>query len=277
MTSKYDLQTHSTYSDGTCSPEELILLANQLNLNGLAITDHDTVLAYNESLFNFARQNHIDLITGIEVSSEYQGTSVHILGLLFDYKSIDLKKLCDEQCENRKKRNYLIADKLRKHGIHVDMDAVYASEVGSVGRVHIAKEMLRLGAVESVQEAFRSWIGDEKICYVSSIKPGLEEVINCIHKAGGVAVVAHPILIKDRELLSCILEHNFDGMECYYAKFSVHKNGEMVSLANERGMFCTGGSDFHGELKIPKVTLGCSYTDEDNMERLYECQKKYGR
>jgi predicted metal-dependent phosphoesterase TrpH len=137
-----------------------------------------------------------------------------------------------------------------------------------IGRPHIANAMLKKGYVSSTNDAFRFYIGDGKPCYAPGVRFSIDETISAIHKAGGKAVLAHPILLKKRTLIKKVLSFPFDGVECYYANFSRSQNEEIRQIVNRIGNYVhTGGSDYHGDIK-PYLQLGSAYTTFENLEIL---------
>jgi predicted metal-dependent phosphoesterase TrpH len=267
MTKRYDLHCHSTVSDGSFTPKELIDRAAEIGLSGISITDHDTVDAYTDDLFAYAKEKEIEIICGAEFSSAYQDAGIHVLGYCLDLNNPLIKEFCERHKKRRKERNTLILDLLKKKGLEVlDSDLEFAGSV--VGRPHIAYAMIKKGYVATIQDAFKLYIGDGKPCFAPGNRFSLEETIDVIHKCKGKAVLAHPILLKKRSLIKKLLEFPFDGMETFYANFSAKQNAEMSQIAsNYKKLIQTGGSDFHGEVKSYSV-LGSAYTTEENLERL---------
>ncbi len=266
-TKKYDLHTHSTVSDGSFTPKELVDHATLVGLSGISITDHDTIGAYTDDLFAYAKEKEIEIIPGAEFSSAYQDTGIHVLAYCFDLNNPLIKEFCERHKKRRKERNTLILDLLKKKGLEIlDTDLEFAGSV--IGRPHIAYAMIKKGYVGTIQEAFKLYIGDGKPCFAPGNRFSLEETIDVIHKCKGKAVLAHPILLKKRSLIKKLLELPFDGMETYYANFSAKQNGEMSQIAALYAKLIeTGGSDFHGEVKSYSI-LGSAYTSEENLEKL---------
>lgn len=266
-----DLHCHSTCSDGTLSPEALIQLAVQRGLQGLAITDHDTIAAYN----TLSLTGHpLTLITGIEFSAYEQGTSVHILGYAFVPQASSIIKLCQRQQNRRKNRNRAILDRLAlkempvTEGELVDLSSGYPSH--TIGRPHIALAMTKRGYVANVQEAFRLYIGDGKSCFVSGEQISVQETLDAIHAANGYAILAHPHLITVPSFVNTLMQLPFDGIEGYYAMIhNTHQHHQWIKQAEQKNLLVTGGSDFHGSIK-PNLQLGASWTQEVTFRRLEE-------
>ncbi len=268
---KADLHCHSTCSDGTLTPKELINLAADLQLPGLSITDHDTVEAYKTAIGE-AKEKNIRLITGAEFSSALKETNVHILGYSFSPENPIILNFCLRHAERRKMRNREILDLLTKHQMPIDEHEIRRPIPGgntrSIGRPHIAQQMVRQGYVRDIQQAFDKYLGDGKICYSPGERFGVEETLDVIHQAGGVAILAHPHLINKRRVINLLLDMEFDGLEGYYAKFPVNKCQTWISKAKDRNWLITGGSDFHGAIK-PRNVLGSSWTPEETFDYLH--------
>lgn len=264
-----DLHCHSTCSDGTLSPTEIVHLAKQIGLSGLSITDHDTVEAY-PIVIEPCLQMGIQLLVGAEFSTVLNGSSVHILGYGFRYDNIDIKTLCIKHTERRLNRNLSILNLLAKNGMPVSEEELTAACVSipediarhTVGRPHIALAMVRKGYVATVQEAFKKYLSDGMPCYIQGTAITVEETIEVIHGAKGIAVIAHPHLVHDRQLVRKLLTMDFDGIECYYGRFYPQHHREWLKIAEKKKWLVTGGSDFHGSIK-PDIHLGCSWIGEE--------------
>lgn len=264
----WDLHMHSTSSDGSYTPKELLDAAKEAGLKGISITDHDTVAAYDEDLYSYASQIGVELITGVEFSTIYEQLPVHILGYNIDVKNQSLKKLCLAHATRREDRNKKILKKLEEYGVLITYDELLAQGGNTIGRPHIAHLLMEKGVVSSIKEAFEKWIGDGKKCYERGKIFSPKEAIDTIRLAGGVAILAHPILYKKKSTIKGLLNRfDFDGMECYYAAFSEDQKYRIVKIANEHSLLVTGGSDFHGDTK-PYIKIGASYTNEEDLERL---------
>lgn len=270
MTSfRADLHCHSTCSDGSQSPEEIINLAKKVGLSGLCITDHDTIDAY-ETALDYAVKANIEMISGVEFSCVHKGKSVHILGYAFSTKNKQIKAFCKMHEERRTQRYLSILELLHKADMSVlEEDLKKITSGPSIGRPHIALAMLKKGYVKTVDEAFKKYLGDDKPFYVKGEAFPVEETIDIIHKAGGVAIIAHPHLIKHASTVQEMLEMDFDGLEGYYAKFGKEVDLKWVNVAKNKNWIVTGGSDFHGNVK-PHIQLGCSWVNRETFEILKE-------
>jgi len=265
-----DLHCHSTYSDGTSTPEEIIDLATEKGLLGLSITDHDTVDAYQRAI-PYAKEKGMRLVTGVEFSAGINDTSIHILGYGFHPQNSIISNFCSRHEQRRKKRNQAIMDLLVKHQMPIDEHDLNRPIQGtfpkSVGRPHIAQQMVKKGYVKDIKEAFHKYLGDDKPCFIPGEFFSVAETIDVIHQANGVAVLAHPHLIDKKRTISQLMDMEFDGIEAYYAKFPLEKCTKWIDKAQENSWLITGGSDYHGTVK-PHNHLGSSWTPRETFEYL---------
>ena len=267
MTTQFraDLHCHSTCSDGTVTPKKLIDLAIENNLSGLSITDHDTLNAY-EIALPYAKEKAFPLLPGVEFSCIQRGESVHILGYAFNLNNEEINEFCIKHKSRREQRSLLILEKLKEHGMPINLNT---ESLESIGRPHIAAELIKNGYVQTMEEAFRRYLGEECPCYVPGDAFSVEETIEVIHQAGGVAVIAHPHLIHHSRIVTDLLKMPFDGIEAYYARFAPHKEKAWVKIGLHREWILTGGSDYHGTVK-PHIPLGCSWVNDKTFHPLYE-------
>lgn len=262
-----DLHCHTTCSDGSASPEELIKQAIEKQLNGLSITDHDTIDAY-KTAWPLALQYQLPLISGVEFSASHRGQSVHILAYSFPLHSSLIQQFCQQHTRQRQQRNKEIIDLLTSHGMPVlEEDLIDPDHPHTVGRPHIAQAMLKKGYVSSIQEAFHKYIGEGRPCFAAGHYFSIEETIDLIHQAKGLAVIAHPHLIDDSQILLDLLNMNFDGIEGYYGRFQAKEHERWVKIGQRRGWLITGGSDFHGAIK-PNIPLASSWVNEETFRIL---------
>ncbi len=270
-----DLHCHSTCSDGSMNPIELLNLAIQVGLNALSITDHDSIDAYTPETLAKANELELELVSGVEFSTTLDLQSIHILGYDFSLENHEIATFCEKHKIRRQKRLREILKLLTHLGMPIDEENLLQAVAESapfrqsltIGRPHIAQMMVNLGYVHSIQEAFKKYLGDGCSCYVQGEHITPEETIEVIHQAGGAAIIAHPHLIKEPSILKKLMKMNFDGIECYYSKFLPHDHARWLKIANQRSWLITGGSDFHGDIK-PLITLGCSWIDDQHLRRL---------
>ncbi len=274
-----DLHCHSTASDGTCSPRELVSMGVKLGLKGLALTDHDTMDGLPEFQAAAWEFPQICCVPGVELAArnrEDPRLGYHIVGLFLGEPSREMNEFM-AGCRNaRVKRNHAILKKLADLGYSLDMsDLEREANGGVVGRPHIARALVRLGAVASVQGAFQRFLGTAKAAYVAREVPSPEEAISAIHSCGGVAVWAHPFtkgnhtVKKLHQMAVDLKAMGLDGMEAYYALHTPKQVQNVLEICRSVGLFPSGGSDFHGE-NIHGVKLGVGTGHLQVPDRLLE-------
>lgn len=258
--SRLDLHLHTTHSDGSCTPTEVIGLAHQAGVTALAITDHDITSGIPEAIAA-GEQYEIEIIPGVEISSLMGSSELHILGYFLDWQDNALNQRCKSLRDSRHHRNPQIVDRLRSLGIDITYDEVRAlAGSDSVGRPHIARALMNKGVVTSAKEAFDRFLGDGKAAYVPRELPSPADAIRWIKEAHGLAVLAHPTWVKlsDQplaELVRRLKADGLDGVEVYYSTHAARQTREYLSLAQQLGLLVTGGSDFHGITK-PDIEVG---------------------
>lgn len=265
-----DLHCHTTCSDGTVDPEEIVKLAIINGLSGLSITDHDTIDAYGKAV-PIAKEKELPLISGVEFSALHRDMSIHILAYSFSLDSPLIKDFCSQHHLRRVQRNRSIIERLAAHGLSLDEQTIedLLTSHRTIGRPHIALALLQKGYVSSLQEAFQLYLGDNKPCYVPGQNFSVEETIDLIHKAKGFAIIAHPHLIENSALLHDVLNMQFDGIEAYYGRLSSQQHERWLNIGKQKGWLITGGSDFHGDIK-PNISLGSSWVGEEIFKVLQE-------
>jgi predicted metal-dependent phosphoesterase TrpH len=271
-----DLHTHTRASDGTCHPAENVRLAKEAGLAAVAITDHDTVAGIAEAM-EAASEHGIEVIPGVEVSSVANGQDIHVLGYFVPYQSQTFEDKLRELRETRHKRNELMIARLRELGIPITLESVYRRKQGpdkNIGRPHIAEELMELGVVSSIDEAFHKYLGREGAAYVNPPRISPQEAITLIKEAGGAAVLAHPGLYDDDDLVQELIRFGLDGIEVWHPDNDENDRERYRRWAEVHGLVMTGGSDFHGwrgeepfhaMLGIPHATAPVS-----SVERLRE-------
>lgn len=268
-----DLHLHTIYSDGTYTPEELIREAAKEGLSAIAVVDHDTVGGI-EPTINAGKEFDIEVLPGIELTTDQNGTEVHILGYLIDYKNPALKEKLGLLNKARVERVYKITEKLKNLGLNLNPDAVFKlAEKGSPGRLHIARAMVAEGLVGSVFEAFKKYIGDKGPAYVCGFKLAPREGIELIREFGGIPVLAHPYTMNNDELIVEFIKYGLKGLEVYYTEHSQGMINFYLDLAKEYGLLVTGGSDCHGKAK-PEVKIGLIKIPYELVENLKEAKVK---
>ncbi|MCX8084798.1 MAG: PHP domain-containing protein [Calditerrivibrio sp.] len=269
-----DLHCHSKYSDGTLSPEELVLLAEKKGLQILALTDHDTI----DGIGDFkACPTNIQRVSGLEISINWDRGTFHLIGLFVDEGDNNLVETLKQLKLYRRERNSHILLKLSEMlGRKVTEDEISLDNYGELGRPHIAKYLIKEGIVQSIDEAFEKYLGKGKFLYTPKKRLSLEEANEVIKNAGGLSFVAHPVTLdlEDEERFYSILRKiGVDGIEVYC---SLH-NGDDIKkynkIAKEYGFLMGVGSDFHGENK-DGVVLGGHNCDPDLAKRLFDMMLK---
>ena len=247
-----DLHVHTTASDGTYTPAEVVELAHKTGLAAIAITDHDTVSGYAEAARRGAELG-VEIVPGIEISTKY-GSSIHMLGYYIDMQSEGLHHILDWIVEDRDERARKMAELMAADGLPVSFDIMKERYGEVIGRPHFANMLVELGLARDVQDAFDRYVEKGQRYYVGRTILPIERAIGLIIKAGGVPVLAHPFQYKRddaglRELIEYCMQHGLRGMECYYTGYTPEQSAYLASLADEYGLIKTGGSDFHGENK----------------------------
>ncbi len=264
-----DLHTHSTFSDGTLTPEELAELGAELGLTALALTDHDTLdglprfMSACERLSETPRGAPV-AIAGVELSAEVASGTMHILGYGMELDHSELADALERLRQGRDERNALILERLSALGAHVTYDDVLACAGEQVvGRPHFAKALMARGHVSSKDAAFKKLLAKGAPAYVPRFRLAPRECIRLIRAAGGVSALAHPFTVdkRPRKLEACVGELaqlGLQGIEAYYSEHSAEKQAACVRIAKSEGLLMTGGSDFHGEMNRD-LHLGCGF------------------
>lgn len=256
-----DLHVHSTSSDGTFTPSELVAYGIKKGLKAFALTDHDTTDGIREAL-EAARGTCISVIPGIELSTAWNQKDIHILGLNIEPENSRFQnRLRDFQLE-RERRNRKIISKMQEQGLHISYQEMVSSFPDSVWtRAHFARFLADTGQVHTIAEAFSRFLGDHAPCFVPREKVTPFQAIQLIHEGGGKAVLAHPLLYHMTleqldELTALLVKAGLDGIEAIYSSNRGMDETNMRRLARKYNLFITGGSDFHGSNK-PAIDMGC--------------------
>ncbi len=241
-----DMHVHTTASDGIYSPSQVIDLAIEKGLKGIAITDHDTVEGIGEAIEFAQTKEDFLMIPGIELSTEERGEEIHILGYMLDYRADKLSNILSTLQNQRILRARQITEKLRSLGAAVTFEEVEAQAgEGIIGRPHIAKILVEKGFVKNTHEAFEAYLAKGRPAFVERFKLTPQEAIDLIKELGGYAVVAHPALIKGNEILHQLIHYGVDGIEVYHPDNHREATAAYLNLAQSHGLLVTGGSDFH--------------------------------
>ena len=258
-----DLHVHSNKSDGSLSPSDLILEAKKKGLKAFALTDHDTVDGIDEAMAA-AKGSGVTVIPGIELSTEYEGKDIHIVGLLIDKEQPEFKEKIQEFVDSRILRNRKMCQKLTEAGMPLTYEELLAEFPGAViTRAHYAQIMLKKGYTKSLKEAFERYIGDRGPCFIPREKITPEDGVKLILSAKGIPVLAHPLLYKmGKERLQILIDRlkdaGLEAIEAVYCTNTPSEEAQMRELAKKNGLLISGGSDFHGNAK-PGLEMGTGY------------------
>ena len=253
---------HSTYSDGSDTPAELVRQAERANLAAIALTDHDTLDGIGP-LLEAARDSKMRVIGGTELSLAYENATLHLLGYLVDPANEPLREHLSRIRNARDERNHQIAARLQELELPIDYEEV-SNEAGGdvIGRPHFARVLMRKGIVGSFNEAFDLYLARGAKAYVDRRRLAIPEAIAAVREAGGVPVLAHPFLTEDaadpeklRELLRQMTDWGLLGLEVWYTDHSEWQTAHYLELAREFGLLTTGGSDYHGQIR-PDIAIG---------------------
>lgn len=250
---KIDLHCHSTASDGKLSPEELFHLAEQAELDYFAITDHDTTSGYRQLYKQDAvSSSTVALISGIEVSTQWSGVGIHIVGLDFDAHHPAIEQLILTQRAIRESRANIIDARLAANNMQNTLAGAltYCPDIGQVGRPHFAQHMVDMGYVKNIKQAFDRWLGNGKLGDVKSQWPEISEAVDAIISAGGIAVIAHPLrykmtFTKLRRLSEHFKEVGGQAIEVIGYQASPDKQAQLNKMVADLSLFASAGSDFH--------------------------------
>lgn len=241
-----DLHMHTNHSDGTMSPAELLDVVRKSGVAAFSVTDHDTLAGY-RGVRDLLREGDPELVSGVELSVSVGDDDVHMLAYLFDADHEELNEAMTRFQQKRYIRGQQIVERLQHLGIDIPFGAVQETAGDSViGRPHIAETLHRLGAVDTYQSAFDRFIRKDGPAYVPKAFFEPSEAIRLVHRAGGITVLAHPIIDDMLRHLQMLVEMGMDGIEVWHSKHSPQDVDRLSRLAAKYGLLRTGGSDFHG-------------------------------
>ncbi len=249
---KLDLHTHSYVSDGHLSPAAVVRAAAAGGLDAIALTDHDTAAGVPEAEEE-ARRCGIKLIPGIEISTRHEAAELHILGYFIDPAAEPILRHQQAAFEQRQVRMHRMVAKLQDLGVGIEFEDVIEAagpEANSLGRPHLARALLNAGHTRYYGEAFLRYLSDEGPAFVVTHFPPVRDAIDLIHAAGGLAVWAHPPLEMLEPELNRFIEWGIDGIECYRPAQTPGQSHLLEATAEEFGLLCTGGSDWHGPQRV---------------------------
>lgn len=275
-----DLHVHSTASDGSFTPTEVVELAKEANLTEFALTDHDTVDGVAEALAHAKETNAIKVIPGIELSCYYQNREIHIVGLFVDYKDTHFLSELQKLKAAREAGNEKMVQNFVDAGIELTVDELKHGNPNSViTRAHFARVLVEKGYCKDKNEAFDKYLGVGCPFYLPKPQVTPEHVLKLIQVAGGIAILAHPYSYKLSKsevetLLDYLIPLGLAGMECYYSTYDNGQTQELRSMAFTKGLLVSGGSDFHGVIK-PDISIGIGRGNLRVPEKLLDLMKEY--
>lgn len=257
-----DLHVHSTASDGSFSPSEVVELAKNAGLSTFALTDHDTIDGVAEAITHAQQLGGIEVIPGTELSCYYGNREIHIVGLFVDYQDAVFCKTLDDLKQAREERNEHMVAKFVAAGIPLTIEELKHGNPNSViTRAHFARVLVEKGVCKDKNEAFDRYLGIGCPYYLPKPKVTPEQILPLIRQAGGTAILAHPYSYKmsrsevEHLLDDTLIPLGLAGMECYYSTYDNGQTQELRSIAYARNLLVSGGSDFHGIVK-PDISIG---------------------
>lgn len=252
-----DLHIHSTASDGTDSPRELIAQCARAGLSLCSVTDHDTIDGQDEARETAAAAG-VPYISGIELSVQHTG-ELHILGYGCSARSVPWKTAMEELREYRVDRTLEIIRRLQQAGVDVSLEDVQREAGGvTLGRPHVAKAIVAKGCAATYGEAYERYLNENGLCYVNRRRLTAQQAIDLIHSAGGTAVLAHPGLITSHDrtaLITRLAYQGVEGIEVYYPAHTDEDAAAFLRLARDLGLLVTRGSDYHGPFRSSTIGL----------------------
>ena len=273
-----DLHVHSNNSDGTNTPKELIEIAEQIGLSAIALCDHNTVKGLRDFLLA-AVSSSVEAVPGIEITADFNGKEVHILGLFVNLTRLDeIENYVSQISKYKEESNLNLINALKSVGINLDYDEMVSNANGAyVNRVHFAKAMINSGYVESISEAFERYLDEDKGYYVPAKRLSAFEVIEFLIGVNAMPVLAHPLLNLSQEELEQFLPQakviGLTAMETNYSLYDKSKTNTAIALANKYDLLLSGGSDDHGKNK-PNISMGVGKGDLFVPAEYYERMKK---
>jgi predicted metal-dependent phosphoesterase TrpH len=264
---RIDLHTHTTASDGTLSPAELVALAGKVGVGILAVADHDTTDSV-DPVMTLGGQDGIEVIPAVELNTDIENGEVHVLGYFIDHHQPWLQEFLTMLRNGRANRAAKMVEKLNALGIKIDYAKVRGYAQGSVGRPHVARALVETGAVRSLEEAFDKYIGRQGPAYVERMRVTPADAVRTIARAGGIPVLAHPGWGAPDELIPELIDAGLEGIEVYYPDHTPAMTMRYMKLAQQYSLLMTGGTDFHGTAVASKAPLGSQYVPVEVVEKL---------
>ncbi|NLJ79093.1 MAG: PHP domain-containing protein [Tissierellia bacterium] len=266
-----DLHIHTHFSDGLYSPAKVVYLAKNMGLKAIAITDHDNIYGIEQAIKASKDLDDFTVIPGIEFGCIHEDEEVHILGYFIDYHSPSIVNIIKKLQKSRLERGLQIIEKLDGIGINI-VDGELRQDLSNhdyIGRPHIARALIRGGYVSSIQEAFNLYLDRGKPAYAERYRLELVDTIDLIHRVNGLAVLAHPGLLRWKTTIDHCIDMGIDGLEAIHPSHHRKDILYLIEQANKHGLFTTGGSDFHGDNDSKELLLGKYYINLNDI-----CQMK---
>jgi len=263
-----DLHTHTLFSDGTETPEKIVELAKQAGLTSIAITDHDVVAGIDRAIKR-GQELGVEVIPGIEFTTEDLNAEIHIVGCFIDYKDLKLLEIIKKMQKARKDRIYKICEKLK--AINVNLDPAEVFKIAgheAAGRPHVAKALMKQGSVSNFKEAFNRYIAFNGPAYVSHYKLSPAEAIKLVLDARGLPIFAHPAVSHCDQIIPDLKKAGLVGIEAHYISHSQSQTEHYLKLAEKYGLLVSGGSDYHGEGSGREIKPGDVSISDELMDKL---------
>lgn len=273
-----DLHMHSTFSDGTLTPAQLVERAKQNKIEVMAITDHDNIDGLKEGRGE-AEKAGMTFVDGIEVSANFLNKDIHILGYFLNLEDEEFLGWLKNLQEKRHNRTLEMLKKLSQLGIEISLAEVEGEVLGNViGRPHIAKMIIKKGFAATMDEVFDRYLGDGKPAYIPKVGVDMVEVVKKLKANGAVVILAHPHLISHSDdtvvnIIDMLVKNGLDGLELYYPNIDTRKKNKLLKIAKKRGLILTGGSDFHG-LNRAGIDLGTGNISAEVFQKMVEKKRK---
>lgn len=268
---KFDLHVHTNHSDGRLTPIQVVDIAVEKGLSGIAITDHDTTTGIDEAIKQSYKHEKFKIIPGIELSCIYKDEEVHILGYFIDYKSPSIIKVTNDLKKARIKRGSEIISKLNHLGLKISIEEVkFFSGEDYIGRPHIARALISKGYIYTIQEAFDRFLNRGRPAYIERYSLSIEESIDIIRTNGGISVLAHPGLLKNKDIIKDCISLGTDGLECIHSKHNKSDIALFHKIAERNDLIVTGGSDCHGDTTNGPLLLGKYFINITDISKFKE-------
>lgn len=265
-----DLHIHSSYSDGTLNPREIINLSTRNNLSCISITDHDSILSQRE-LKNLKCE--LNSVPGIELSSEFNGHEIHLLGYFIDIDNTELNNTLASIHNERIERIGRIIRQLNSINIDISYSEIEINKFVSIGRPHIAKLLIQKGYVSSIKEAFQMYLAKGKPGYIERYKINYKEALKLLKNCGGISVLAHPGEIykglNKEKLIKELKIYGLDGIEVFHPSHNVGEINSFYNISKKFRMVITGGSDYHGTESKLDINIGTIGLDENLTSKFF--------